>query len=131
MSLRDWLSWAPWLRRLVAQGLISNQETESVVGPAWRLLSTDRPKRFNEMEYHLPEAALKACLEEVIAAVERHSEVYFRRFDGRPHWGKLHSLGARELAPLYPRWREFTELRRTYDPASRFLNRHLRNLFGG
>ncbi len=176
MTLRDWLSWAPWLRRMVAQGLIANQDTESVIGPAWRLLSTDRPKRFNEMEYHLPRDALRPCLEKVIAAVERHDEVYFpietrfvnadkawlspfhdrasasiavhmghtqnhsfffseiepifRRFDGRPHWGKLHSLGAGDFETLYSRWRDFEAVRRTHDPTGRFLNPHLRRIFG-
>lgn len=176
MSLRDWLSWAPWLRRLAGQGVITNQDdAKPVVGAAWRLLSTDRPKRFNEMEYHLPRDALDLCLREIIAAVERHNDVYFpievrfvapdtswlspfyqrasasiavhmghtqdhafffseiepifRRFGGRPHWGKLHSLSARELAAVYPRWREFHELRGQLDPAGRFLNPYLRKLF--
>lgn len=176
MSLRDWTSWAPWLRRLIAQGLIANQQTENVVGPAWRLLSTDRPKRFNEMEYHLPREALRSCLEEVIGAVERHNEVYFpievrfvkddeawlspfyrrpsasiavhmghtqdhafffseiepifRRFEGRPHWGKLHSLKAADFAALYPKWSDFTAARAACDPSGRFLNTHLREVFG-
>lgn len=77
MALRDWLSWAPFLRRMVAEGLIANSETAPEIGPAWRLLSTDRPKRFNEMEYHLPREAQGPCLEAVIAAIEKHNEVYF------------------------------------------------------
>lgn len=175
MMLRDWLSWAPFLRRMIGKGLISNTETESVVGAAWRLLSTDRPKRFNEMEYHLPREALATVLPEVIATIERHNEVYFpievrfvaeddawlspfykrptlsiavhmghtqnhdfffseiepiyRRVEGRPHWGKLHSLKAADLAALYPRFRDFTAMRAEKDSGGRFLNPYLRKLF--
>ena len=49
---------------------------------------------------------------------------------GRPHWGKVHSLGARELARLYPRWDDFLALRERMDPAGRFLSPYLRKLFG-
>lgn len=57
-------------------------------------------------------------------------EPIFWKYQGRPHWGKLHSLGARQLAPLYPRWQEFTELRQALDPQGRFVNAHLAGLFG-
>ncbi|HEY0843822.1 MAG TPA: D-arabinono-1,4-lactone oxidase [Noviherbaspirillum sp.] len=54
----------------------------------------------------------------------------FRKHDGRPHWGKLHDFSARELAALYPRWKDFQEVRRRMDPHGRLLNPHLRALFG-
>lgn len=57
-------------------------------------------------------------------------EAIFRSARGRPHWGKLHSLGAAELRELYPRWEEFHAVRRELDPRGRFLNDHLRELFG-
>lgn len=58
-------------------------------------------------------------------------EPIFWKYQGRPHWGKLHSLSAKELAPLYPKWEEFQALRRRLDPKGRMLNAHLRKLFGG
>jgi FAD/FMN-containing dehydrogenase len=57
-------------------------------------------------------------------------EPIFWKYDGRPHWGKLHSLDAPRLAPLYPRWRDFCEVRRSLDPEGRLLNAHLRSLLG-
>ena len=57
-------------------------------------------------------------------------EPIFWKYQGRPHWGKLHSLGARQLQALYPRWKEFTELRQALDPQGRFVNAHLAGLFG-
>jgi FAD/FMN-containing dehydrogenase len=58
------------------------------------------------------------------------AEKIFRRHEGRPHWGKLHSLAAGELAELYPRWPRFQAVRKRLDPAGRFANEHLRRLFG-
>jgi FAD-linked oxidoreductase len=57
-------------------------------------------------------------------------EPVFWKYDGRPHWGKLHVLGAQRLAALYPRWRDFQAVRRALDPGSRLLNAHLATLFG-
>ena len=57
-------------------------------------------------------------------------EPIYRRFDGRPHWGKLHSKKAADFAALYPRWREFVEMRKSCDPAGRMLNAHLKAVFG-
>jgi len=54
----------------------------------------------------------------------------YRKYGGRPHWGKLHNLGAKELAGLYPRWNDFLALRQQMDPKGRMLNQHLRSLFG-
>lgn len=53
-----------------------------------------------------------------------------RRFKARPHWGKLHGYTPQELAVLYPRWQDFAALRQSLDPQQRFLNPHLRQLFG-
>jgi len=49
---------------------------------------------------------------------------------GRPHWGKVHSLAAPQLARLYPRWDDFLALREKMDPRGRFLTPYLRGLFG-
>jgi FAD-linked oxidoreductase len=49
---------------------------------------------------------------------------------GRPHWGKLHSLGAAELADAYPRFGDFLSLRDRLDPDRVFANDHLRRLLG-
>ena len=55
-------------------------------------------------------------------------EPIFRRYGGRPHWGKLHTLTARELAPLYPHWDDFQRVRERLDPQGRMLNDHLRRV---
>ena len=57
-------------------------------------------------------------------------EAVFRRYNGRPHWGKIHTLTAQQLRPLYPQWDAAMAVRRRFDPAGRFLNEHLRRVFG-
>lgn len=56
-------------------------------------------------------------------------EPIFWKYGGRPHWGKVHSLGAAELKALYPHFGEFQALREHLDPQGRFLNEHLRKVF--
>ncbi|AXI04692.1 D-arabinono-1,4-lactone oxidase [Aquirhabdus parva] len=56
-------------------------------------------------------------------------EPIFWKYQGRPHWGKLHTLGCRELKPLYPRWDDFMAIRETLDPTRKWLNPHLSQLF--
>lgn len=57
-------------------------------------------------------------------------EPIFWKYEGRPHWGKLHSLNARRLQALYPKWDEFLAVREELDPQGKFLNGHLRSVFG-
>jgi FAD-linked oxidoreductase len=174
--LRDWLGFAPSLRRSAAHMAFADMPATEAVDEGWKLLSNERPVRFNEMEYHLPLEAQVPAMREVVAAIERHrSDVFFpieartihqddawlspfhgrdtgsvavhayykddhqflfdlvepifRRYEGRPHWGKLHSLNASNLASLYPRWTDAAALRREIDPEGRMLNAHLRRVF--
>ncbi|MFD1426552.1 FAD-linked oxidoreductase [Kroppenstedtia sanguinis] len=57
-------------------------------------------------------------------------EHIFLRHEGRPHWGKMHHLGADELSKLYPHWHDFQHIRHQLDPDGRFLNPYLRRIFG-
>jgi FAD-linked oxidoreductase len=56
-------------------------------------------------------------------------EPIFWKYGGRPHWGKLHSLGRVELTRLYPHFEAFRALRAELDPEGRLLNDHLRRVF--
>ncbi len=58
-----------------------------------------------------------------------HIEEIFKRYQGRPHWGKLHTQHASQLAALYPRWQDFQRVRSSLDPQGIFLNSYLRDLF--
>jgi FAD-linked oxidoreductase len=175
-SLRDWLGRFPDLRRWVAQKMIDPNMVETAQDRSSRLLSTQRPTKFNESECHVPRDAGVACVREVIQVLERRNDVFFpmefrfvkgddawlspfyqrdscsiavhaavgepydylvkevgpvfRKYEGRPHWGKHHGHAAADFAALYPRWKDFLAVRAQLDPRGRFLNPHLRSVFG-
>lgn len=52
-------------------------------------------------------------------------ESVFRSFDGRPHWGKSHSLTGAELADLYPRLGGWWTERDRWDPTGVFVTPEL------
>lgn len=58
-------------------------------------------------------------------------EPIFREYEGRPHWGKKHTLRAPELQELYPEWDRFREFRRELDPDGVFLSEYLEDLLEG
>ncbi|MES9540490.1 MULTISPECIES: D-arabinono-1,4-lactone oxidase [unclassified Actinomadura] len=51
-------------------------------------------------------------------------------FDGRPHWGKLHTRDAAYLEKAYPRFGDFRALRDELDPDRRFANPYTSQVFG-
>jgi L-gulonolactone oxidase len=64
-------------------------------------------------------------------------EQYFRGVEsimdplgGRPHWGKLHYQTAATLAPKYPDWNRFQQVRGQVDPEGRFANAYLDRVLG-
>ncbi|QBR90941.1 D-arabinono-1,4-lactone oxidase [Nocardioides euryhalodurans] len=57
-------------------------------------------------------------------------EQILRDHGGRPHWGKLHTLGREDLALLHPRYADFLALRDRLDPDRVFANGHLRRVLG-
>lgn len=75
-----------------------------------------------------------------IAIHQYHRMAYGRYFaafeaivaehEGRPHWGKLHSLDATALAARYPRFADFVALRDRCDPSRVFANDYTTRVFG-
>lgn len=175
-DLRDMFGWQPWLRRKIIGGAIPKGVVEDVTDESWRLLSTSRPTKFNEVEYHIPHKNGVKAIRDTIAFLDARKDVYFpaefrwtgqddamlspfndgtrvsiathaavdepyqyllddlqpihRANGGRPHWGKLHSLGKEELSDLYSDFDTFLDIRRALDPQGKFLNAHLADLFG-
>ena len=58
-------------------------------------------------------------------------EAIMRSFEGRPHWGKLHTQGAETLRDAYPRFDDFLRVRDELDPERRFANAYLDRVLGG
>lgn len=57
-----------------------------------------------------------------VSALLPRIEAALLPFAARPHWGKLFTMGAADIASVYPRLQEFVQLRRAADPAGKFLN---------
>jgi L-gulono-1,4-lactone dehydrogenase len=60
----------------------------------------------------------------------REVEALMTGYLGRPHWGKLHTRSAEDLAPLYPRWSDWQAVRNRVDPDRVFANDYTRQVFG-
>ncbi len=57
-------------------------------------------------------------------------EAIMRSYDGRPHWGKMHTQTADTLRELYPRFDDFLRVRDDLDPEGRFRNAYLDRVLG-
>jgi FAD-linked oxidoreductase len=55
-------------------------------------------------------------------------EAIVAEHEGRPHWGKVHTLGAQQLRELYPRFDDFRAVRERLDPGHLFTNDHVARL---
>ena len=64
------------------------------------------------------------------AAYFRDAEDIFVAHGGRPHWGKMHTRSADDLAASYPRFGEFLALRDRLDPERVFANVYTDRVFG-
>lgn len=56
-------------------------------------------------------------------------EPIFKKYGGRPHWGKLNTMTPAEFKHHYPRWDDFKSLRQELDPNGKFLNDYLTQLW--
>ncbi|MHA7133551.1 D-arabinono-1,4-lactone oxidase [Oerskovia turbata] len=67
----------------------------------------------------LPHARYFEGVEKILAGV-----------GGRPHWGKLHTLDASDLAERYPRFEDFRRVRAQADPGGVFANPYTDRVLG-
>jgi len=109
---------------------ISDHQVDVVIPLEYRVIASD-------------DTWLGMCTSEAKASISIHRmagydyrpyfdliEPIFWKYGGRPHWGKVHSLGYKQLAALYPRMEDFIEVQKNFDPEGQMLNPHLRKLFG-
>lgn len=89
-------------------------------------LSTASGRDTAYVAVHMHKRMPSSDTERYFGSVER----IMRDLGGRPHWGKMHNMGADDLAPLYPRWNEFLELRERMDPRRAFANDYTDRVFG-
>ncbi|HEY0755900.1 MAG TPA: D-arabinono-1,4-lactone oxidase [Ktedonobacteraceae bacterium] len=58
------------------------------------------------------------------------AEAIYQNYQGRPHWGKMHTLDHHTLSQLYPHWSDFLRIRQQLDPQGIFLNDYLCAMLG-
>ena len=63
---------------------------------------------------------------EYFAAVEEIMKAH----EGRPHWGKMNTRTAADLAPVYPHFADFLKVRNRLDPDRVFANAYLERVLG-
>ena len=71
--------------------------------------------QFHEWDYHSYFAAVEAI---------------HKKHNGRPHWGKINTLKAKDFATLYPKWNDFLKIRKELDPTGKFLTPYMKDVFG-
>ena len=78
-GVRNLLGFSTGMRKTAAKLLLETFGTpEEAVDEGWKLLSTERPVRFNEMEFHMPADAQLSALKEVVATIEKYRpDVFF------------------------------------------------------
>ena len=57
-------------------------------------------------------------------------EAILQKYNGRPHWGKMHTCSADKLCQMYPHWNDFLAIRQQLDPQQLFINGYLSLIFG-
>jgi L-gulonolactone oxidase len=117
-ALRDVRAW------IEQSGLRISFPVEVRVAPADDLmLSTGTGRDSTYLAFHMnrhtDHTAYFAGVEEIL-----------KGYDGRPHWGKLHSRTAADLEPTYPAWHAFAAVRDRLDPDRLFTNGYLRRVLG-
>jgi FAD-linked oxidoreductase len=86
-------------------------------------LSTSTGRRSAYIAVHMFKGSKYA---EYFSAVE----TILRKYEGRPHWGKIHNLHSNEISSLYPEYQRFIEVRNQLDPEGVFTNDYLRRVLG-
>lgn len=59
----------------------------------------------------------------------RDMEAIMLKYEGRPHWGKMHTLGKKELKKAFPKLADFLIIRQELDPEEIFLNNYLKKMW--
>lgn len=81
------------------------------------------------MAYRRPSLAIHFTWKpetEAVLRVVPQIEAKLKAFGARPHWAKVFTMETAEIAPQYPRMKDFRELARRFDAKGKFDNRYLR-----
>ncbi len=110
-----------WTRAHGAQVPFPVEVRFAAADDLWLSTATGRDTAYVAVHqyWRMPYDAYFDAVERIVAQV-----------DGRPHWGKLHTLGAGRLAELYPRMADVRRVRAALDPRGVFANAYLDHVLG-
>lgn len=57
-------------------------------------------------------------------------EQIFRKYHGRPHYGKMNTATFEDFKEMYPQWEQFLDIRARQDEKGIFVNDYLKRIFG-
>ncbi|WP_312886896.1 D-arabinono-1,4-lactone oxidase [Actinocrinis puniceicyclus] len=111
-------------RMLQDAGLRISIPIEVRTAPADKLwLSTAYGRDTAYLAFHMPNGVSPTEYFE-------NAESIMVAYDGRPHWGKLHTRDRDYFATAYPRFDDFLAVRDKADPQRVFANAYTRRVFG-
>lgn len=94
----------------------------------YRTLAADKTWLSNAYERDTVTISVHQDVNEDETEYYRACEEIFDRYQGRPHWGKVHYLKADKLAARYPKWEDWWAERNRFDPQGIFLNEFLQSV---
>jgi FAD-linked oxidoreductase len=126
-GLRNLLGFSTPLRKAAAKALLAGAKPETAVDEGWKLLSTERPVRFNEMEFHLPVEVQLQALQEVVATIEKERpDVFFpievRRIAADEAWLSPFNGGPRGSIAVHTHYKD--DFAFLYDLIEPIFRRH-------
>lgn len=83
----------------------------------WMSMAYQRPSLAIHFTWKPESRAVEGLLPEI--------EAKLAPFQARPHWAKVFTMKAGQIAPLYPRMGEFKAVVKEFDPAGKFRNAYL------
>jgi len=110
-----------WTRAHAAEVPFPVEVRFAAADDLWLSTATGRATAYVAVHqyWRMPHEAYFDAVERIVAQV-----------DGRPHWGKLHSLTAPRLAELYPRMADARRVRAALDPGGVFANAYVDRVLG-
>lgn len=113
------------VRRMIeAAGLRISLPIEVRTAPADELwLSTAHGRDTAYLAFHMHEGVSPTDYFE-------NAETIMVAYDGRPHWGKIHTRDREYIASAYTRFQDFLAVREKADPDHVFGNEYTRRIFG-
>jgi xylitol oxidase len=107
------------LRDVITPHLYITELRAIAADDLWMSMAYQRPSLAIHFTWKLETDAVMKLLPEI--------EAKLAPFGARPHWAKVFTTNSSQVAPLYPRLKDFRALAKEFDPKGKFQNAYLHN----